>query len=146
MGSLAITSAEEFGNEFIRALEGGVAGAWRERWWTVDLLIVYGVQALSDTERAQDEIARRLKELVATTGPRAPGVSLEMTPISWVRPMPLSEEVTANLEAIAEQVEVESLRMVSMAGHDAMSVARVAPAGLFFIPSLKGISRPLSPS
>ena len=27
-----------------------------------------------------------------------------------------------------------------MAAHDAMSIARVAPAGLFFIPSLKGIS------
>jgi hypothetical protein len=32
-----------------------VAGAWRERWWTVDLLLVHGVEALSDTERAQDE-------------------------------------------------------------------------------------------
>jgi N-carbamoyl-L-amino-acid hydrolase len=30
--------------------------------------------------------------------------------------------------------------MVSMAAHDAMSVARVAPAGMFFIPSLKGVS------
>jgi chromosomal replication initiator protein len=55
MGNIAITSAEEFGEDFIRALGEGVAGAWRERWWTVDLLIVYGVQALSETERAQDE-------------------------------------------------------------------------------------------
>ncbi len=27
-----------------------------------------------------------------------------------------------------------------MGGHDAIAVGRVAPAGLFFIPSLKGIS------
>lgn len=52
---IAITSAEEFAQDFIRALSIGVAGAWRERWWTVDLLLVYGVQALSGTERAQDE-------------------------------------------------------------------------------------------
>jgi N-carbamoyl-L-amino-acid hydrolase len=32
------------------------------------------------------------------------------------------------------------MRMVSMAAHDAMAVAKVAPAGLFFIPSLKGLS------
>jgi hypothetical protein len=32
-----------------------VAGAWRERWWTLDLLMVHGVEDLSDTERAQDE-------------------------------------------------------------------------------------------
>ncbi len=115
------------------SVEPGVANVVPNRAWAI-------IEHRAPTERDQDEIARRLKELVATTGPRAPGVSLEMTPISWVRPTPLSEEVTANLEAIAEQVEVESLRMVSMAGHDAMSVARVAPAGLFFIPSLKGIS------
>ncbi len=32
------------------------------------------------------------------------------------------------------------MRLVSMGGHDAMSVAQVAPAGLFFIPSLRGFS------
>ncbi|MFV2006735.1 MAG: DnaA ATPase domain-containing protein [Longimicrobiales bacterium] len=52
---IAVTSAEEFAQDFIRALSQGVAGAWRERWWTVDLLLVYGVQELSGTERAQDE-------------------------------------------------------------------------------------------
>ena len=52
---IAITAAEEFAQDFIRALSIGVAGAWRERWWTVDLLLVYGVQDLSGTERAQDE-------------------------------------------------------------------------------------------
>jgi chromosomal replication initiation ATPase DnaA len=51
----AVTSVEDFAQDFIRALSQGVAGAWRERWWTVDLLLVHGAQALSDTERAQDE-------------------------------------------------------------------------------------------
>ena len=52
---MAVTSAEEFAQDFIRALSQGVAGAWRERWWTVDLLLVYGAQDLAGTERAQDE-------------------------------------------------------------------------------------------
>ncbi|HSG09891.1 MAG TPA: DnaA/Hda family protein [Longimicrobiales bacterium] len=52
---MAVTSVKEFAEDFIRALGEGVAGAWRERWWTVDLLLVHGVEALSDTERAQDE-------------------------------------------------------------------------------------------
>jgi len=52
---MAVTSAEEFAEDFIRALGEGVAGAWRERWWTVDLLLVHGLEALSETERAQDE-------------------------------------------------------------------------------------------
>jgi chromosomal replication initiation ATPase DnaA len=52
---MAVTSVLEFADDFIRALGEGVAGAWRERWWTVDALLVHGVEALSETERAQDE-------------------------------------------------------------------------------------------
>jgi chromosomal replication initiation ATPase DnaA len=52
---VAVTSVADFAQDFIRALSEGVAGAWRERWWTVDLLLVHGVEDLSDTERAQDE-------------------------------------------------------------------------------------------
>ena len=52
---MAVSSVEWFASDFIRALGGGVAGAWRERWWTLDLLLVHGIQALSETERAQDE-------------------------------------------------------------------------------------------
>jgi chromosomal replication initiator protein len=51
----AVTSVGDFAEDFIRALSGGVAGAWRERWWTVDLLLVHQTEALSGTERAQDE-------------------------------------------------------------------------------------------
>jgi hypothetical protein len=46
---------KDFAADFIRVLGEGVAGAWRERWWTVDLLLVHGVEELSETERAQDE-------------------------------------------------------------------------------------------
>ncbi|MFQ5537403.1 MAG: DnaA ATPase domain-containing protein [Gemmatimonadota bacterium] len=54
-GRMAVTSVEDFAQDFIRALGSGVAGAWRERWWTVDFLLVHGLEALADTERAQDE-------------------------------------------------------------------------------------------
>ena len=52
---MAVTSVSEFSEDFIRALSAGVAGAWRERWWTVDLLLVHGTEALSATEQAQEE-------------------------------------------------------------------------------------------
>ncbi|HSG81161.1 MAG TPA: Zn-dependent hydrolase [Gemmatimonadota bacterium] len=111
----------------------GVANVIPDRAWAI-------VEHRAGSERDQDEISRRLKELVATTGPRAPGVGLEMTPISAVRPTAMSEEVTGSLEEICKKSNVEYMRMVSAAAHDAMSIARVAPAGLFFIPSLRGVS------
>ncbi len=52
---MAVSSVADFAADFIRALGEGVAGAWRERWWTVDLLLIYGIQDLVETERAQDE-------------------------------------------------------------------------------------------
>jgi chromosomal replication initiator protein len=52
---MAVSSVSLFATDFIRALGEGVAGAWRERWWTVDLLLIHGIQDLVDTERAQDE-------------------------------------------------------------------------------------------
>jgi chromosomal replication initiator protein len=52
---LAVGALSTFAEDFIRALGEGVAGAWRERWWTVDLLLLHGMQELSTLERAKDE-------------------------------------------------------------------------------------------
>ena len=114
-------------------VEPGVANVIPESAWAI-------VEHRAPTDRDQDEIARRLKELVATTGPRAPGVGLDMVPISAVRPTSMTEEVTNLVEEVCRKAGVETMRMNSMAAHDAMSVAQVAPAGLFFIPSLRGLS------
>ncbi len=66
---VAMVSAKEFADEFIAALADGVAGAWRERWWTVEFLLVYGCQELSHAERAQDEFFH-LFEAVTRRGAR----------------------------------------------------------------------------
>lgn len=61
--TMAVSSVELFAADFIRALGEGVAGAWRERWWTVDLLLVFGIQELVETERAQDEFFHMFEAL-----------------------------------------------------------------------------------
>ena len=75
---VGMISAAEFAEDYIRALSAGVAGVWRERWWSVDLLLVRDVQALSDTERAQDEFFHLFEALerrnarILLTADRAP--------------------------------------------------------------------------
>lgn len=75
----AVSSVAGFAEDFIRALSEGVAGAWRERWWTVDLLLVHGVHELSETERAQDEFFHLFEALkrrgarIMLVADRAPG-------------------------------------------------------------------------
>ncbi len=66
---IALISVKEFAGEFIESLSTGVAGAWRERWWTTDLLLLHGAEKLADTERAQEEFFH-LFEALKRTGAR----------------------------------------------------------------------------
>ena len=56
LSNIAIVSAAEFAEDYIQALGKGVAGAWRERWWDVDLLLLYDAELISGAERAKDEL------------------------------------------------------------------------------------------
>lgn len=74
---IALAPIHWFAEEFIRSLTMGVAGAWRERWWSSDLLLVDGAQDLSSTERAQEEFfhlfealqRRRARVMIAADRP-----------------------------------------------------------------------------
>ncbi|TFH65625.1 MAG: hypothetical protein E4G90_05940, partial [Gemmatimonadales bacterium] len=76
---VALTSVQEFSRDFIHSLSQGVAGAWRERWWSADLLLIDGAQDLSATERAQEEFfqlfealqRRRARIMIAADRPPA---------------------------------------------------------------------------
>jgi hydantoinase/carbamoylase family amidase len=57
-----------------------------------------------------------------------------------IEPAVMDPAVIAAIEAAAAAEGAEPLRMVSGAGHDAMLVARHAPAGMLFVPSRDGIS------
>ncbi|MBI4521928.1 MAG: hypothetical protein HY701_13910, partial [Gemmatimonadetes bacterium] len=60
---VALCTAAEFAKEYIRALEGGLVDAWRERWRALDALFVLGAEALAETERTQDEFFHLFEEL-----------------------------------------------------------------------------------
>jgi len=63
-GKVGLVSVEDFSGDFIRALSEGVASAWRERWWSVDVLLLHGVERLGATERAQEEFFHLFEALV----------------------------------------------------------------------------------
>ena len=55
-------------------------------------------------------------------------------------PVPMDAAVVAAIEAACRRLGVLYQRMPSGAGHDAMNMARIAPAGMIFIPCRGGIS------
>jgi chromosomal replication initiation ATPase DnaA len=65
---VGFTSLTDFATEFVKAIQTGVAGAWRERWWNLDLLLLHGVQDLKFVERAQDEVFHLFDALIRAGG------------------------------------------------------------------------------
>ena len=62
-GTGAIVSVQGFAEEFVAAISNGVAGAWRERWWSLDLLLLHGVEESSKKQRVQEEVFHLLEAL-----------------------------------------------------------------------------------
>lgn len=59
----------------------------------------------------------------------------------WTEPpVPLDQRVRATVAGAASDLEWPLLTMSSWAGHDAKILARVAPSGMIFVPSIRGIS------
>jgi len=67
-GKVAFISVSEFSEDFIRGISAGVAGAWRERWWSLELLLLFDVEGLSLIERAQEEFFHLFEALIRRGG------------------------------------------------------------------------------
>jgi N-carbamoyl-L-amino-acid hydrolase len=67
-------------------------------------------------------------------------VDTELEVLSQAEPTPFDDDVVQTLAATARALDHEPLLLASGAGHDAQCLAPLAPAGMFFVPSVGGIS------
>jgi len=74
-------------------------------------------------------------ELAAETG-----LSIEITPVSAYPAQPFHPDCIDAVQAAADKLGYSNMPAVSGAGHDAVYMARLAPAGMIFIPCKDGIS------
>ncbi|MDE2748974.1 MAG: M20 family metallo-hydrolase [Chloroflexota bacterium] len=65
-------------------------------------------------------------------------VSYQATPP--VIPARMSETVMGAIERAADTLELSRERMLSFAGHDTQNMAAIAPAAMYFVPSVRGVS------
>jgi N-carbamoyl-L-amino-acid hydrolase len=70
----------------------------------------------------------------------AEGVTIATRPLARFAPVLFDEGVMKLVERTAARLGHSCRRMTSGAGHDAQMLARVCPAGMIFVPSVKGIS------
>lgn len=86
---------------------------------------------------------RRLSRAILQTGARVAaqrGLSLSLDLLGEEEPVGLPESMVARIVRAAAAEGVPCVRVVSLAGHDAMQVAHLAPAGLVLVRNISGTS------
>jgi N-carbamoyl-L-amino-acid hydrolase len=68
------------------------------------------------------------------------GLAIVITPVSAYTAQPFHPDCVDAVQRAAEKLGYSHMRAVSGAGHDAVYMARLAPAGMIFIPCKDGIS------
>ena len=85
--------------------------------------------------RMGDEIQRRAQEIAQETGTEIQITKVDHHPAAMADP-----EIQKTIEEAAAGLGLKTMRLPSGAGHDAQWMARLAPMGMIFIPSIGGIS------
>lgn len=68
------------------------------------------------------------------------GIGIEINTLTDENPVEFSQEIVDVITDTCAAQNLDAMKMPSGAGHDAAHIARVAPAGMIFIPSRGGIS------
>ena len=71
---------------------------------------------------------------------RRHNLMFEYEQISWLEPVDCHDDIVALFEEQAGRAGFSYHRMPSGAGHDTQFLAKIAPAGMIFVPSVGGVS------
>lgn len=88
---------------------------------------------------AKDRVARMVKSRARAIA-RKRGVGVEILNIRAEQPVALDQRLLRMTREICDERGVVYEIMPSGAGHDAMQMAKITPAGMIFVPSKRGIS------
>lgn len=91
------------------------------------------------TAQAKDRVARLVKAQAQNIA-RKRGIGVEALTIREEDPVPLDTRLLRLTKQICQEKNIVYEIMPSGAGHDAMQMAKITPAGMIFIPSQRGIS------
>ena len=93
----------------------------------------------STSAPAKDKVARLVKQRGAAIA-RDRGIPIEVLNIRSEDPVPLDKRLLRVTRQLCDEKAIDYEIMPSGAGHDAMQMAKITPAGMIFIPSRRGIS------
>src|SRR5262245_30360129 len=97
------------------------------------------VDIRSTSAKPKARVARMVKDHADEIA-RKRGLGVEILTIREENPVPLDKRLLRVTREICDEQRIEYEIMPSGAGHDAMQMAKITPAGMIFIPSRRGIS------
>lgn len=102
---------------------------------SVELYIELRDLALQKIDEIFQRIQARAREIEAQTGTR-----IEIVPTSMDQPAVTAQWIRETIASEAAKLGLKTLSLPSGAGHDAQIMAKIAPMGMIFVPSVGGIS------
>jgi len=134
---------------FLRELAREMGGAQVSTVGRIDLVpnlinVIAARATLTADLRNTDELLlrqaeERLDAFLATLG-RDEGVTIRTKRLARLEPVTFNPAVIGCIEGVVSRLGFSQRRMTSGAGHDAQMLARLCPAAMIFVPSVKGIS------
>jgi len=91
---------------------------------------------------SEDALTRMHEDLLAYLEAmrKKTGLSIELERVSYFPPCPFHPDCVDNVRAASAALGYKTMDVVSGAGHDAIYAARLAPAGMIFVPCKDGVS------
>ncbi|HEY1042780.1 MAG TPA: Zn-dependent hydrolase [Telluria sp.] len=96
-----------------------------------------------DLRNVNDELLNRMHQDMLAFIDRTrgeSGLSIDIERVSYYPPCPFHPDCVGAVRKATEKLGYSTMDVVSGAGHDAIYAARVAPAGMIFVPCKDGIS------
>jgi beta-ureidopropionase / N-carbamoyl-L-amino-acid hydrolase len=86
-----------------------------------------------------DKMDAEIRAFIAATAEQS-GLGITVEQVSYFPPCPFEEGCVQAVRSATAELGYSSMEVVSGAGHDAVYMARLAPAGMIFVPCKDGIS------
>jgi beta-ureidopropionase / N-carbamoyl-L-amino-acid hydrolase len=97
------------------------------------------VDIRSTSAPVKDRVARMVKDQARKIAQRR-SIGVDILSIREENPVPLDHRLLQVTREVCDQNGIDYEIMPSGAGHDAMQMAKITPAGMIFVPSKRGIS------
>jgi N-carbamoyl-L-amino-acid hydrolase len=101
--------------------------------------VVFTVDLRDISEQKLDHFTRHIEGLAREIG-ESTGTRFAIKPLLKSPPAPADPRVMDWIDESAAELGLSRMRLPSGAGHDAMELARIAPMGMIFVPSVGGVS------